>query len=102
MNNVSTTRWARCTTRGIAFQGALALLVLVVSRGSVLAAGGIMPKVGDKASDFTLAALDGSEVKLSTELAHGPVVSVMLRGWPGYQCPFAHVSSETFSGMRKT
>jgi hypothetical protein len=25
---------------------------------------------------------------LSTELAHGPVVLVMLRGWPGYQCPF--------------
>ena len=101
MDNVSTTRWAQCTTRGIAFLGALALLVLVASRGSVLAAGGIMPKVGDKASDFTLAALDGSDVKLSTELAHGPVVLVMLRGWPGYQCPFCTRQFGDFLGHAK-
>ena len=46
------------------------------------------PKVGDKASDFTLQSLDGATVRLSEEVARGPVVLVLLRGWPGYQCPF--------------
>ena len=50
--------------------------------------GGMPPKVGDKAPDFTLTALDGSRVTLSSELARGPVVLILLRGWPGYQCPF--------------
>jgi peroxiredoxin len=46
------------------------------------------PKEGEKAPDFSLTALDGTTVRLSSELAHGPVVLVVLRGWPGYQCPF--------------
>jgi peroxiredoxin len=49
---------------------------------------GETPKEGQKAADFSLTALDGSTVKLSSELARGPVVLVELRGWPGYQCPF--------------
>ena len=44
-------------------------------------------KVGDTAPDFTLNTLDGKAVKLSAENAREPVVLVMLRGWPGYQCP---------------
>ena len=44
-------------------------------------------KVGDTAPDFTLNTLDGKAVKLSAENAKQPVVLVMLRGWPGYQCP---------------
>lgn len=46
------------------------------------------PKVGDKAPGFALNALDGTRVTLADELARGPVVLVLLRGWPGYQCPF--------------
>ena len=47
------------------------------------------PKVGDQAKDFTLLALDGTSVQLSKEVAKGdPLVLVVLRGWPGYQCPF--------------
>jgi thioredoxin-dependent peroxiredoxin len=46
------------------------------------------PKVGDKARDFTLQSLDGATVRLSEEVARGPLVLVVLRGWPGYQCPF--------------
>jgi peroxiredoxin len=49
---------------------------------------GETPKEGQKAADFSLTALDGSTVTLSSELARGPVVLVELRGWPGYQCPF--------------
>ena len=46
------------------------------------------PKVGDKAADFTLLALDGTTVQLSKEVATGdPLVLAVLRGWPGYQCP---------------
>jgi peroxiredoxin len=32
--------------------------------------------------------VDGNAVRLSDELKAGPVVIVVLRGWPGYQCPF--------------
>ena len=46
------------------------------------------PKVGDKARDFTLQSLDGTPVRLSQEVSRGPLVLVVLRGWPGYQCPF--------------
>jgi thioredoxin-dependent peroxiredoxin len=91
----------RYMTRGIAILSAAALLVLLVGRGSLVLAAGVTPKVGEKASDFTLAALDGSQVKLSTELAHGPVVLVMLRGWPGYQCPFCTRQFGDFLGHAK-
>ncbi len=47
-----------------------------------------MPKVGEQARDFTLKALDGATVRLSEETARSPIVLVVLRGWPGYQCPF--------------
>ncbi len=45
------------------------------------------PKVGDTAPDFTLDDLQGAKVTLSEMSAKGPVVLVMLRGFPGYQCP---------------
>lgn len=67
------------------------------------------PKVGDKASNFTLQSLDGANVSLFDEVAAAPVVLVVLRGWPGYQCPFctrqfgdyrAHASSFDKGGAR--
>jgi thioredoxin-dependent peroxiredoxin len=45
------------------------------------------PKVGDKAPDFTLKTLDDHTVRLSESTAKRNVVLVLLRGWPGYQCP---------------
>ena len=45
------------------------------------------PKVGDKAPDFTLKTLDDQTVRLSELTATGKVVLIVLRGWPGYQCP---------------
>lgn len=45
------------------------------------------PAVGDEAKDFELTALGGESVKLSKLTDAGPVVLVMLRGYPGYQCP---------------
>jgi len=45
------------------------------------------PMVGEKAPDFGLKNLQGETVKLSAKLAKGPVVLIVLRGFPGYQCP---------------
>jgi peroxiredoxin len=52
------------------------------------AAAAAPPAMGQKAPDFTLQAPGGQAVELSKELAERPVVLVVLRGWPGYQCPF--------------
>jgi len=45
------------------------------------------PQVGDEAQDFQLTTLDGNRVKLSEQVKSGPIVLVVLRGYPGYQCP---------------
>lgn len=46
------------------------------------------PAVGDKAADFELSTVDGKEkIKLAEQLKKGPVVLLVLRGFPGYQCP---------------
>jgi peroxiredoxin len=45
------------------------------------------PKAGDKAPDFTLKTLDDQALYLSELTTNGVVVLVVLRGWPGYQCP---------------
>ena len=49
-----------------------------------------VPKVGDKAPEFSLAQIDGQKLTLSTELKSGPVVLIVGRGWVGYQCPFCN------------
>ena len=68
---------------------ALALAVSGFLTLPVLAGGfGAAPKIGQKAPAFTLRSPDGEPVTLGGELARGPVVLVLLRGWPGYQCPF--------------
>jgi peroxiredoxin len=59
------------------------------------------PAVGDKAPDFALTAADGSTVTLTEELKRGPVVLVLLRGWPGYQCPFCVRQYGDFIGHRE-
>ncbi len=45
------------------------------------------PKVGEEAKDFELGVLGGKTAKLSDLAKDGPVVLVVLRGYPGYQCP---------------
>jgi peroxiredoxin len=45
------------------------------------------PRVGDVAPDFTLPDIDDAEISLEKLRNDGPVVLVVLRGYPGYQCP---------------
>jgi thioredoxin-dependent peroxiredoxin len=45
------------------------------------------PGIGDKAPDFALNDFEGNSVSLADQLKHGPTVVVVLRGFPGYQCP---------------
>ncbi len=66
------------------------------------------PKVGDAAPDFTLNTLDGKAVSFSKETAQQPVVLVVLRGWPGYQCPICTrqvhdfvAQAESFAGKAR-
>lgn len=49
------------------------------------------PKVGETAPDFQLIGISGEKIKLSEAAKNGPVVLVMLRGYPGYQCPLCTV-----------
>jgi peroxiredoxin len=51
------------------------------------ATAGTPPAVDDTAPDFTLKTVDGKPVALKQLTAESPVVLVVLRGWPGYQCP---------------
>jgi peroxiredoxin len=44
-------------------------------------------KVGDTAKDYEWETIGGDKIKLSELAADGPVVLVVLRGYPGYQCP---------------
>ncbi len=44
-------------------------------------------QVGKKAHDFTLYTVNGDKIILSELTTVQPVVLVVLRGWPGYQCP---------------
>lgn len=66
-------------------------VVLSVALGVAFAAPpntkGIGPKVGDEAKDFELTAIGGEPTKLSKLTEKGPVALVVLRGYPGYQCP---------------
>ena len=58
-------------------------------------------KVGEAAPDFELGAISGEKVKLSEMLKPGPVVLVMLRGYPGYQCPICTVQVGQLMGKAK-
>ena len=77
------------------------LLAALAAVSPVFATGGFgkAPKLGEKAPPFSLLDLDGQRVTLDGELTHGPVVLVLLRGWPGYQCPFCTRQFADFLGQ---
>lgn len=48
------------------------------------------PQVGGMAPDFELTSVIEDKVQLSKVVEHGPVVLIVLRGFPGYQCPICN------------
>jgi thioredoxin-dependent peroxiredoxin len=63
---------------------------------TLIAATPPQPDVGTKAADFTLKTVDGKAVKLADLTSQGSVVLVVLRGYPGYQCPFCNRQAQDF------
>lgn len=49
---------------------------------------GHTPPVGTKAPEFTLRTPSGTPVSLESDTSAGETVLIVLRGYPGYQCPF--------------
>ena len=54
------------------------------------------PTKGEPAPDFTLSTIDGTPVQLSAATSRGTTVLVILRGYPGYQCPFCQKQAHDF------
>jgi thioredoxin-dependent peroxiredoxin len=54
------------------------------------------PKVGTKGPDFTLSTPTGTPVKLSEQEHRAKVVLILLRGYPGYQCPYCQRQAHDF------
>jgi peroxiredoxin len=54
------------------------------------------PTVDNKAPDFALSTVEGKSVRLSEVTSKGPVVLVVLRGYPGYQCPYCNRQVQDF------
>jgi peroxiredoxin Q/BCP len=54
------------------------------------------PKVGAKAPDFTLSTPTGTAVRLSKQEHKANVILVLLRGYPGYQCPYCQKQAHDF------
>jgi len=77
----------------------------VLSGGMVSAADPVaearIPAVGERAPDFSLKTLGGPEFRLSEALMQGPAVLVVLRGYPGYQCPLCSRQVGSLIGARK-
>ncbi len=63
------------------------VLTFIVLATAFRGAAATPPEVGNTAPNFTLNTLDAKPVELKRLTAEQPVVLVVLRGWPGYQCP---------------
>lgn len=74
----------------------LAVLILAVLLVHPFAASAQTPAVGSQAPDFTLHTPAGRAVRMSQLLGKGPLVLIVLRGYPGYQCPFCQMQVHDF------
>ena len=70
-----------------------ASLILIAAASAAFSA---PPTVGKKAPDFTLSTPEGKQVRLSEVNSRAPVVLVVLRGYPGYQCPYCNRQVQDF------
>ena len=94
------------TTKCIFIILGVSLLILNVVYAKELNIG---PEEGSKISDITGTTINGENFKLSKLVEKGSVVIVMLRGFPGYQCPICSTQvagyiakAEEFEKQRNT
>jgi peroxiredoxin Q/BCP len=73
---------------GQASRSLCALVTVLWSVPIVMPAFAQTPAVGAKAPDFTLSTPSGKAVRMSSEQRGQGLVLVVLRGYPGYQCPY--------------
>jgi peroxiredoxin len=74
--------------------GALFTLTLTVAAPAA-------PMQGELAPAFRLRTIAGEAVELATFTAKSPVVLVVLRGFPGYQCPWCTRQVNEFAGKAR-
>jgi len=74
----------------------LFLIAVMAWTVSFATAADATPAVGETAKDFSLIAVDGEKVELSRLTKEGPVVLIVLRGFPGYQCPVCNLQVGQF------
>ncbi len=63
------------------------VILLVLISGQVFSQNFEKVAVGKKAVDFNLKTIQGNDIQLNEILKSNAVVLIVLRGWPGYQCP---------------
>ena len=63
---------------------------------SISIAAAAAPNIGERPPDFKLSTPEGKVVQLSDVMGKGPVVLVVLRGYPGYQCPYCNRQVQDF------
>jgi peroxiredoxin len=73
-----------------------ALMPLIVLAAALPLAAAAPALAGQKALDFALSTSEGKSLRLSDVVSKGPVVLVVLRGYPGYQCPYCNRQVQDF------
>jgi peroxiredoxin len=81
--------------RATAFRLLLVTALCLIS-GRNPAAAAQPPNVGQKAPDFELYTSSGEPFRLSKQIGNSTVVLVVLRGFPGYQCPYCQKQVHDF------
>ncbi len=80
--------WRRRTVRHLVAISCMAL--------TTFAAFAQTPATGAKAPNFTLSTPTGAPITLDQEIAQGQTLLVVLRGFPGYQCPYCEKQVHDF------
>jgi peroxiredoxin len=93
MNSTQPATHRSPSTRRISMTVVLLTALLAFGVHTALAA---QPAVGQKAPDFTLSTPEGVAIHFSDLTGQGDVVLVLLRGYPGYQCPYCQKQVHDF------
>ena len=84
------------TSSRVRFSWACGVAATCLMLATALARGGDVPRAGQRAPNFVLRSLAGETVELADLVKQGHVVLVVLRGWPGYQCPLCSRQVQDF------